>query len=239
MTKAQIIQEICRTATANGGIPLGSRRFETETGIKTSEWLGKLWARWNDALRDAGFAPNQMTGAYEQAELLDKYAMLALELGRLPTANDLRLKDKLDSDFPNAKTFEGLGTKKELVQKIIDHCKGRDGYENVVSMCEGYVPRNFPATQNAKTTELEMGFVYLIKSGKFYKIGRSNSVNRREYELAIQLPERAKTIHAIRTDDPSGIEFYWHRRFETKRKNGEWFDLDATDIAAFRRRKFM
>jgi len=53
-----------------------------------------------------------------------------------------------------------------------------------------------------------MGIVYLIKSGRFYKIGRSNSIGRREYDLGIQLPERAKTIHVIRTDDPTGIEAY-------------------------------
>jgi hypothetical protein len=28
-----------------------------------------------------------------------------------------------------------------------------------------------------------LGFVYLIKSGRFYKIGRSNAVGRREREL--------------------------------------------------------
>ena len=79
----------------------------------------------------------------------------------------------------------------------------------------------------------------MVKSGRFCKIGMSNSVGRRLYEIALQLPEKASTVHSIRTDDPVGIEAYWHKRFQAKRKNGEWFNLDASDIAAFKRRKFM
>src|SRR6267142_231066 len=100
MNKEEILREIRRTAEANGGLPLGSRRFETETGIKDTEWLGKLWARWSDALREAGFAPNQLRVAYESVDVLEKYATLARELGRLPTANDMRLKDRRDPTFP-------------------------------------------------------------------------------------------------------------------------------------------
>jgi hypothetical protein len=59
----------------------------------------------------------------------------------------------------------------------------------------------------------------MIRSGKFYKVGKTNAAGRRERELAIQLPERTSTVHIIKTDDPAGIEAYWHKRFEAKRRH--------------------
>src|SRR5205823_1144139 len=82
-----------------------------------------------------------------------------------------------------------------------------------------------------------VGYVYLLKHGtrREYKIGRTNNPLRREGELGIQLPEKCQPVHYIKTDDPEGVEAYWHRRFAGKRKEGEWFALSTQDVRAFKR----
>jgi hypothetical protein len=72
MTKEHILSEIRRTAAANGDVPLGvHHRFFAETGIKESDWRGKFWVRWSDAVKEAGFQPNELTAARTNEDLLD------------------------------------------------------------------------------------------------------------------------------------------------------------------------
>ncbi|MCP4306856.1 MAG: hypothetical protein GY788_18660 [bacterium] len=60
--RERILREIKRLAEENGGKAPGKKSFQQETGISESDWYGKLWLRWNDAVKDAGLAPNEKQG---------------------------------------------------------------------------------------------------------------------------------------------------------------------------------
>lgn len=111
----------------------------------------------------------------------------------------------------------------------------RSEWKDVVAILESHSTPELP--QGNKAILGNYGYVYLIKSGKFHKIGRTNSPGRRGYEVALQLPEEIKPVHLIKTDDPVGVEAYWHERFKEKRKKGEFFELSADDVRAFKRWK--
>jgi hypothetical protein len=242
MNKSHILAEITRTANENGGVPLGLGRFFDATGIKESDWLGKYWARWGDAVKEAGFLPNTLQAPYEESVLFEKYASLIREIGRLPAKGDFRLKATQDKEFPAHTTIVNrLGTKAKQLQKLAEYFEDKPQYADLLGLVQTPESAAEPVDEESEDTASneQIGFVYLLKSARFFKIGRSNSFERRSKELAIQLPERAETVHVIRTDDPIGIELYWHRRFDSKRKNGEWFELSAQDVKAFKRRKFM
>jgi hypothetical protein len=240
MKKEHILGEIRRTAEANGGKSLGRLRFLAETGIKESDWRGRYWVRWSDAVREAGFGPNQLQQAYDETTLLEKLSQLTRELGRVPVVSEMQMKARADPSFPTSKVFERFGSKRQLLTRLAQFLEQRPGQEDLIALIGSGLAssarKEDPAVDQA---EAEIGTVYLLKSGRYYTIGRSNAAGRREREIVLQLPERAAMVHVIRTDDPAGIEAYWHARFAGRRKNGEWFELGAADVAAFRRRKFM
>lgn len=238
LTRDFVIAEIKRTAEANGGRALGRKRFFTETGIRESDWSGKYWARWSDALAEAGVVGASMNPALSDDVVLRKLADFVVEAGHFPVNTELRLRARTDPEFPSHNTFATkYGSKSSLAARLLEFCRDRTGYETVVRICQPLAEAR--AAGQPASAPVVNGVVYLFKSGRFYKIGRTNSLGRREYELGIQLPEKLTLVHSIVTDDPVGIEAYWHRRFELLRKNGEWFQLSPADVSAFKRRKFM
>jgi hypothetical protein len=239
MTKEHVLSEIRRTAAESGGQPLGRGAFFNATGIRESDWIGKWWPRWNDVLAEAGFPPNKMNPRRPDEDMLQRLAELVRELGHYPVVAELKMKASAEKTFPSPKTFDRFGSKRGVAARLQAFAL-EGGMGDVAALCAPVVATGDDA--NAATTAAApapVGVVYLVKAGKFYKVGRSNAVGRRQYELGIQLPQKATLVHSIPTDDPPGIEGYWHRRFADRRRNGEWFELTTADVSAFRRRKFM
>jgi Meiotically up-regulated gene 113 len=239
LSKDEILAAIKREAAANGGAPLGKKRFEVVTGIGDSAWQGRYWARWSDAVREAGFQPNEWQGAIGTDEDLVRHlATLAKELGRYPVSAERTLFKLKHPEFPDAKVFSNrLGNRDAQLALLLDFSLANEDFSEVYDMV-----RPLMKSTDAQATPQQIalgvtGSVYLMRSGKHYKIGFSAHVGRRSYEVALQLPEKLEVVHEIETDDPEGIERYWHQRFASKRTNGEWFALTDADVAAFKRRK--
>ena len=77
------------------------------------------------------------------------------------------------------------------------------------------------------------GFIYLIKSGHYYKIGKANDLKKRISHIKLQLPFETELVHSIEAFHPYDAEKHWHQRFADKRRNGEWFELTDADVAEF------
>ncbi len=245
MDKQEIIEEIQRTAKLNNGKALGQKRFVKETGIKIRDWCPLLWLRWSDAIKEAGLVPNKFNTAMDKDVAIEKLIGFIREIGHFPVSREFLVKANQDSMFPSDSVFAKFGGKQKLAVAVVNYCRTRSGLDDVIEICIGLIGEDNPtATENNENSVEGDGFVYLMKSGRYYKIGRIDAIGRRHGEIKTQMPEELAVIHHISTDDPSGIEAYWHWRFSDKRKRyadkrkpGEWFDLTRADINAFKRRK--
>lgn len=231
----QIISEIKRLTAENGQVP-GQTLFARVTGIAHHVWRGKLWARWGDALTEAGYQPNEWTGRLDSDEVLNGIVAAVRHFGRLPARDEMLIHRKMVPTIPSDQAIKRhFGRRAELIAALAKRAAEDVAYADIAPMLPAVSPAPTAAKATVKPVE---GYVYLLKSGEFYKIGRSDELERRVKEIRVALPQQATLVHSIRTDDPPGIEAYWHRRFAESRANGEWFKLTAADAAAFRRRSF-
>ncbi len=234
MDKAEILDEIRRTAEENGGTPLGARAFQSATNIRPTEW-GRFWPKISDAQREAGFEPNQKIVGYDDAHLFEKIIQLTRELGKYPTDRDRRVKAHSDSTFPSHKVIERLGSRAQFISKLAAYCADKPEHADMVAILAPLAVAS-PSVETEQADSVGYGFVYLAKGHRGeYKIGRTNLVDRRMPELGATASVEPTLVHTIKTDDQVGVEAYWHKRFEAKHMRGEWYKLSAADVKAFKR----
>ena len=172
--------------------------------------------------------------------MLTKVAEVTRALGKYPTAAALKLYAKTHPGVPAPQALQRhFRTREQTIAALITHCESNGTFADVLELVRPLAQEQVSSGPEKASGVVISGHVYLMKSGKHYKIGRSNHVGRREYQIALQMPEAVTTVHSIATDDPEGIEAYWHNRFKSKRAGGEWFSLNSSDLKAFRARRFM
>lgn len=244
MDKVFILAEIRRTAEENGGKPLGSSRFMGLTGIRDGDWRGRYWARWSDAISEAGLKPNKLNQRYESDWLCESFARFAIQLGRLPVRTELKMKRRTDKSFPSWNAFERNGCKQAFISKLLEFCRNRKEFDRLLPWCEEYLQRKETPCQ-LNSNNCHEGFVYLAKTRRGYKIGRTDDWEQRLRQIQLHNADDVELVHLIKTDDPSGVEAYWHRRFKTKRvvaksktgKRRNRYNLKPDDVRAFKRWK--
>lgn len=239
LRREDVLDALRAYADEHGVVP-GRKTFLAHSGFPRGVFEGRFWARFGDAVREAGLEPQTSPDRIDEEAAVAAYAQLTRELGRIPTHADMRLQGSLDPEFPSRQTIiRRVGnTTAERVDRLREWSAKSSDFADVLSLLPPETSASDVQPDEGVTADLRRdGYVYLLKSGRLYKIGMSYSVPRRWAEIDGASPEEVDLVHHIKTDDPSGIEAYWHRRFAHLRKGGEWFALSASDVAAFRRRR--
>ncbi len=229
-----IVSEIKRLAGANGGQPPGTSLFKTETAIREHEWRGRFWANWGDALREAGYEPNQWTKRLDSESILRAMAKLTLRLGHVPSNSEVMILRRSDSEVPSPKTVTQHFNKSQLLRELTALGNRDPEFSDLIAI----VPTETVNREAAPSSSAidAAGWVYLFGYGNHrYKIGFGKSVERRFVTLDGHSPDEMEIVWKIRTDDPSGVEGYWHKRFAEKRIKNEYFLLSKQDVTAFKR----
>ncbi|MFM7023134.1 MAG: GIY-YIG nuclease family protein [Flavobacteriales bacterium] len=216
-----------------------SQEFYQETEIPAHQ-LKKIYPRdaYSSLVEECGDTPQSFASEKTGLEnILIQWGQLVKKNNRLPVISEWDF-NKCKPLATNIRKNYGINWS-EIPHKFRDYAKEKDEWQDILLLIP--IKEIINSQENATNDILreKPGYVYLLKVGKHFKIGRAEDLGGREYQLKIQLPEKPERIYAIETDDMVGIEKYWHNRFADKRKNGEWFELSNHDISAFKKRKFM
>ena len=98
-------------------------------------------------------------------------------------------------------------------------------------------PYKHPVKETKPQRTPKPGYIYLLQAitpDNHYKIGLSKDPVTRIESMGVKLPFPVETLHTFETDDMTQTEKVLHDRFGDKRVNGEWFELEASDVEYFK-----
>jgi len=238
MTKEEVLNAIKKWAKDNGGKTPPEKVFYEDTDAGIYDRM-RYWPNYGTLIREAGLTPNPFDKTkYTHEQLCEIFIGVIRENRGWPTRGILDVKHFQNLEFPSSSTFyEKLGLTGDLAKAILKFAEDKKGYEDILPICGAVIKQYMAKEGPSDGGNIAVGFVYLGRQHGNYKIGKAEDVDRRREDITLLGPEPFEMLHWIKTDDMNGVEQYWHNRFKSKRKRGEWFNLSPTDIKAFKRWK--
>ena len=143
--REQILTEIKRLAGENGAPP-GKATFARQTGIREHQWSGVFWARWSEALTEAGFEGNVLQGRFLTEDVLIKIVEACRHYGRIPTSAEMRLYRTKHPSFPSHNTISNhFPTRAQLYNALARYAGQVESGRDIASMIpEGTKPVETP-----------------------------------------------------------------------------------------------
>jgi hypothetical protein len=241
ISKQEILVELRKFVNANNGAIPGERTFVAATRIKQSAWKGRYWARWTDAVREAGFDPNAMTQKIPEGDIMERLAAFISKLGHFPVRDEINIEARAQPGFPVWQTIrKRYGGMPATATELLEFSR-ETGNAPLSRLCEERLDQEASkptaaaeSSGSARNSVLKAGFVYLKYSPslRLYKIGKANDANKRGAGISLLLPEDLVPKHEIRTDCPYILEKYWENRFRARKKTGR---VVRTDLSGHQR----
>jgi hypothetical protein len=245
ISRDEMIAFVQRSARANGNRPLGERAFFADTCLNRRDLWDVGVRSYGDLCELAGYSRNRLQTQLEPNRLLEALAVLTAEIERYPDHTDREIARRKNNAFPSYEAYRTAQSKNgPLANQLLEWCRTRPAHAAAHRIVKEYVSRQDTAPASAhRRGKVVTGYVYLMRygtRGRKYKIGKSEDPPRRHSQISGMVPQELSIVHVIETDDPIGIEKYWHQRFDEKlvTNKKEIFQLEPGDIAAFKRRKY-
>ncbi len=236
-TKEEIIRKYKDMVAICDGRLVGCRLFVKYAKLPYSYWRGgNYWKSWSEFQAECGFIPTPPNKRITEGYILQRYAELVMELKKLPSQADFIVRRKSDSSFPERQNFRRLGLRDEKLVRLAAHCEGKPEFAFVLELIRRHYEKK--AIAHPYRPGNDKGFVYLDRQGECYRLGRVEPAGGRLMATGLLLAQRPETVHAIRTDDPEGIERYWRYRFRLRRHGRNCFQLSDGDVADFKHRRY-
>lgn len=123
-------------------------------------------------------------------------------------------------------------TRIEVAEIEVIKTSGRPGkWELLVTLLASSVPY----AEYAPMIADRPGWVYLMQSGSWYKIGRSLDPVQRANMLEKSTAERVRILSQRKVADAVAYEQYLHQRYARWRGHGEWFGLKLPHVHNLRK----